>query len=163
MDRACTKCGQPKPPDGFYPDKSKPTGRHSVCKECVKADRRKRYAQDPELFRERNRASARRNPNMHRATNLRRYGLTIAEYDRMWTEQEGVCAACDQPETATNQFGKRRLAVDHDHTTGRVRGLLCSTCNRALGLLGDDWQRVLGVLAYLEATSDLRGVEDGAA
>jgi hypothetical protein len=56
-----------------------------------------------------------------------RYGITLEDYDRMFSEQGGTCALCDKP-CATG----RRLAVDHCHATGAVRGLLCVKCNSAL-------------------------------
>jgi hypothetical protein len=58
----------------------------------------------------------------------RQFGITQAQYDEMLIQQEGVCAICRRP-----QSGRNRLAVDHDHNTGKVRGLLCSMCNAALG------------------------------
>ena len=60
--------------------------------------------------------------------NLKRtFGLTVEEYDAMLDAQHGVCAICGKlPQ-------KKRLAVDHNHTTGKVRGLLCPSCNRTLG------------------------------
>jgi len=77
------------------------------------------------------------------------YGITFDEYGVMFTEQGGLCAICRKPETATNQYGVKRLAVDHDHHTGRVRGLLCSRCNRAIGLLDEDTGRMLQAVTYL--------------
>jgi hypothetical protein len=57
------------------------------------------------------------------------YGLTLKQYDQMFTTQGGVCAICGEPELT------RRLAVDHDHKTGEVRGLLCSKCNWKISVL----------------------------
>lgn len=63
------------------------------------------------------------------------YGITQSEYDEMNVRQKGLCAICGQKETAQGRREKapRRLAVDHDHTTGKIRGLLCVKCNRGLG------------------------------
>lgn len=72
------------------------------------------------------------------------YGITVADYERMNAEQGGVCAICGQAET-----NGRSLAVDHCHATGRVRGLLCGTCNRGIGLLKDDADRVMSAAIYL--------------
>lgn len=83
-----------------------------------------------------------------RAMNLKKYNLTPDGYDAILSAQNGVCAACGQPECGHNQFGLLRLAVDHDHATGRVRGLLCMRCNRALGLLGDSVERIASLLTY---------------
>ena len=71
--------------------------------------------------REEARAARRRKPQ--RAAQL---GVTSADYDRMLAAQGGVCAICGSPPKT------RRLHVDHDHATGKVRGLLCHRCNRAL-------------------------------
>jgi hypothetical protein len=76
------------------------------------------------------------------------YGITRAEYDLIAERQGGLCAICRQPSN-----GGRRLAVDHDHRTGAVRGLLCMNCNRMLGQGGDDPERLRQAIAYL--TKDL--------
>ena len=60
---------------------------------------------------------------------LRQYGITGEEYNAMLAAQHGGCALCGAPPT------RNRLAVDHDHETGRVRGILCMPCNRTLGLV----------------------------
>jgi len=62
----------------------------------------------------------------------RKYGLTLEEYKYLFEEQNGVCAICKTTEEC------RMLAVDHNHESGKVRGLLCGSCNRALGLLKDN-------------------------
>lgn len=64
----------------------------------------------------------------------------------MLEAQGGVCAICKGPETKPNA---KYLAVDHDHATGAVRGLLCNNCNRAIGLLGDDAERLIAGADYL--------------
>jgi hypothetical protein len=61
------------------------------------------------------------------------YGLSKEDYDRMLEEQGGICAICKKP-CAT----KRSLAVDHDHVSGKIRGLLCRACNVVLGLMKDN-------------------------
>ncbi len=67
-------------------------------------------------------------------------GIDAHRYQEMLREQNGVCAICQQPERAPDKAtGKTKdLAIDHDHATGAVRALLCSSCNRALGLFNDD-------------------------
>ena len=82
---------------------------------------------------------------------VRRYGLTPAEYRRMFAQQNGVCAVCGQPELGASRGGGgvRRLAVDHDHETGDVRALLCGACNVALGMLGEDPARIMSLALYI--------------
>lgn len=81
---------------------------------------------------------------------LRRYGMLRADYDRMMLHQGGVCAICLRPETARRRGVLRALCVDHNHQTNYNRGLLCSSCNRAIGFLADDPARARALAAYLE-------------
>lgn len=74
------------------------------------------------------------------------YGLTAEAYQQMLEEQNFVCGICN------NVTEGQELCVDHDHATGRVRGLLCRPCNTALGLLEDDRSRLMAAVAYLEAS-----------
>ena len=84
-----------------------------------------------------------------RNTNLKKYGLTADEYDRMHKDHKGVCAICKQPETKKNQYGVMKLAVDHCHDTGKIRGLLCMCCNRALGLLKENENTISCLANYV--------------
>lgn len=100
---------------------------------------------------ERNRAWRAANPELSsqllREYNLRnKYGMTIADYARMLQEQEGRCAICgsDSPRGRYANF-----AVDHDHETGQVRGLLCYPCNVGLGNYGDDPELLQRAIDYL--------------
>ncbi len=78
-----------------------------------------------------------------RGTRIRSYGITVEEYDDMLESQGGGCYIC-----GIGPVG-RALDIDHDHRTGKVRGLLCSNHNRALGLLGDDPDLLLAAHTYL--------------
>lgn len=90
-------------------------------------------------------------PEVKRKSVLSKYGITPEEYERLFLAQGGVCAVCFEKETAKRNGVVRRLAVDHDHTTGKVRGLLCSWCNLAIGYLRDDALRAHSVMVYLES------------
>jgi hypothetical protein len=97
------------------------------------------------------------------------FGLSLSDYEDLHESQNGVCAICSQPETAMYYGGKsklvasrvKQLAVDHDHATGAVRGLLCYRCNRAVGLFRDDIQLVMRALEYLSRTSGGVLIPDG--
>jgi hypothetical protein len=78
-----------------------------------------------------------------RGTRIRSYGITVEDYDEMLESQGGGCYIC-----GIGPVG-RALDIDHDHRTGKVRGLLCSNHNRALGLLGDDPDLLLAAHTYL--------------
>ena len=84
-----------------------------------------------------------------RRATLKRYGAI--DYDAMLAKQGGLCAICRKPETSTLRGKLIPLAVDHDHASGRVRGLLCGKCNKGIGLLGDSASGIRAALAYLEA------------
>lgn len=79
------------------------------------------------------------------------YGITLDDYNRMLKAQNGVCAICEGTEKSTcEKNGKvRTLNVDHCHTTGLIRGLLCSRCNRALGFFGDSVVALKSAIKYL--------------
>jgi hypothetical protein len=75
-----------------------------------------------------------------------RYGITEEQYDEMYEKQNGKCAICFKPAELKS---KKRLNVDHDHSTGKVRGLLCSSCNRGLGLFEDSKDVLISAQHYL--------------
>lgn len=81
------------------------------------------------------------------------HGIEPELYERMFVEQDNVCAICRQ-----KCVSRRRLSVDHCHDTGAIRGLLCAKCNRAIGLLGDDPALLDAAAAYLRKTRMLRKV-----
>jgi hypothetical protein len=82
-----------------------------------------------------------------RSRSLRKYGLTLLEYDEMVKAQDGRCPICG---TTDSGIAGPVWAVDHDHATKRVRALLCSDCNAGLGLFGDDPKRLRAAAEYLE-------------
>ncbi len=81
----------------------------------------------------------------------RRFGISIEQYDVMYAEQGGVCAICKKPESAIDhKLGSpKRLAVDHCHTSSKVRGLLCWACNSALGKIEDSIPTLEAMILYL--------------
>lgn len=137
--KQCTVCGEAKILDDFYP-RSDEYGLQSACKPC-KVDRTRRWR---ESNREKSAAL------VHKSKLKTTYGMTVDEYDFMLKQQGGVCAICEKPETARHQGGKiRRLGVDHCHSTGRVRKLLCIHCNLLLGYIEKSRAPLRSVLAYL--------------
>jgi hypothetical protein len=82
---------------------------------------------------------------MRRKSIARIYGITMEELEELEASHGNRCAVCKVEADTEN----RNLCVDHDHDTGKVRGLLCKQCNSAAGLLGDSSQRVAALAAYL--------------
>jgi hypothetical protein len=82
------------------------------------------------------------NPGAVKQKNLKRnYGIGLPEYNKMYADQQGACAICKTPLDV--------LCVDHSHTTGKVRGLLCHPCNRGIGLLKESEDTLRAALTYL--------------
>lgn len=93
------------------------------------------------------------NPDKYRDKSLKKqFGIGLDEYKEILEKQDGVCAICHNKETALNPLTKepRELAVDHCHTTGKIRGLLCTGCNTALGLLKDSTELLRKAILYLK-------------
>lgn len=137
--KQCTLCKQWKDESDFHKTKAAPDGLSGKCKNCKSAY--DRWLKD-------NPASSRKWGK--KVTKLRRdlskYGITPDDYEALSQKQGGVCAVCKQPP----KFPKTRLCVDHDHETGRVRGLLCNECNVALGAAKDSMSVLEKMIAYLK-------------
>lgn len=156
--RTCEDCGEPKPTEAFAPDGRRSDGLSPRCLACRderrRASRRKHQATSPNraasqrAWREKNpdyaKQWAAKNPGKARAYQIKSlYGITVEQYDAMYEAQGGICAICAKPGDP--------LRVDHDHETNEVRGLLCHNCNVALGIMGDDSDRLVVAAAYLLA------------
>jgi hypothetical protein len=81
------------------------------------------------------------------------FGITLEEYNSMLDAQSGVCAICNQAETHKRNGKLKALAVDHDHKTGKIRGLLCSDCNTGIGKLKDSRKILLSAAKYLKKSA----------
>ena len=120
-------------------------------KDSISLRLRTRLATDDE-YAERIRSQARRryaaNPKQKRSTQLKtNYGITLDDYHKMYTEQNGQCAVCSENKTDNGRGG---LVVDHCHESGAVRKLLCTHCNKGLGHFRDDVQRMVKAIEYLK-------------
>ena len=98
---------------------------------------------------------SRRSPTYYRKQNLRKYGLSVEDYIRLLEQQHGVCAICSQPEPQIVNEKRRNLVVDHNHQTGKVRGLLCTTCNVGLGMMQEDPVRLHSMIRYTEQHNEV--------
>jgi hypothetical protein len=132
--KTCTKCGLPKAVDDFPFDRRNRDGFSSWCRACMAVKTRAWQDANPEKVRGHHRRAYRQNHDAIREAQVEmrlkaRYGITLAEYEAILERQGGACALCPRVP------GKKRLHVDHDHETGRVRGLLCAPCNTRLHAL----------------------------
>ena len=116
-----------------------PDAHHLAIKEEIKAKARAYYHKNKEKIQKYTNSRS-------RAKHLKRtYGLTLIDYDNLLNRQLGVCAICG----SSDSFGHGRFAVDHNHLTGKVRGLLCSKCNTGLGFFKDSPKLLLKAVSYL--------------
>lgn len=140
--KTCRTCGESKPLGEFREAHRMLDGRENKCRVCRNAHHAA-HQRSPEGW------AAKENARLRKT-----FGITLAEYDAMLEAQGGVCPICCQPDNPMKGSGKvSRLAVDHDHTTGAVRGLLCATCNTAIGLLNDDPDATFRAFAYLKVNN----------
>lgn len=143
----CTKCKIEKPLSAFEKQKRGKFGLRGQCKTC-----RAQYFQDNKIrFRERSKRNMalwlKNNPDQALNTVLvRNYGITAEIYKSLLCEQGGTCKICSRATT-------KRLAVDHCHETGVVRGLLCTSCNTGLGLFAERPELLVKAAAYLRAVA----------
>ena len=124
------------------PEKSKEISRRSNAKRKEKNPELVKGYQD--AYREKNRAV------LSAKDRERKFGVDLAAYSAMVAAQDNKCAICRKPETATRGGKVKALAVDHDHKTGRVRGLLCSECNIGIGKFGDSRDEMISAIRYLD-------------
>lgn len=156
VSRVCRKCGESKPIKDFYRHKDYPGGRKTYCKKCENRMVTEWRRKHPEKSRKLANDSYHRRKHLPemiaklRRKNLAIYGITIEHYEAMLESQNGVCAICEETEPGKTPLGKEKmLAVDHDHDTGEVRGLLCSRCNQAIGGMRESEKLIKRMLKYL--------------
>lgn len=150
--KTCTGCHEEKPIEEFSLDRKLSDGHNTRCKACVSRYMRARYERLGQEERDKNSQYMRRwraenaeryQRNERGASLRRRYGIGIDDYERMFHRQSGQCAICGKSVDGV-------LHVDHDHKTGRVRGLLCFDCNSGIGKMKDDPAVLRRAATYLE-------------
>lgn len=154
--KTCTRCGVERPLIEFYRHRGTKDGRATHCSECQRARTREWNAANRDRIKQRNAAARLADPERkrrdHRQFWLRAYGLDEEAYQALLVAQNYVCAICQSPETwiDARTGDPRRLAVDHCHKTGKVRGLLCGSCNRGIGQFRDDPSLLKRASVYLQ-------------
>lgn len=157
--RRCSKCGHSKPHtiEFFTKSRGKPG---ASCRDCELIRGRKKNQAEytrkiaeghgPELAEKaRKQYHTKKGKLAARIRGLRSFGLTLESYTSMLAEQGNSCAICK----SSTPGGRGSFHVDHCHSTGRVRGLLCHSCNTSLGGFKDDARLLRSALEYLEATN----------
>lgn len=151
--KKCNRCVVFKPMDNFY----RRLDKENRCKGCVSELRKIAYKKNPEKIINWVRRYRKGNPEKIRDTKLKQtYGVSVENWNKMFSEQNGVCAICKKPEKTIWRGRVVNLSVDHDHETLEVRGLLCIKCNRAFGLLEESIETMLAMIEYAEKFQKLR-------
>lgn len=133
--KRCCRCKEVLPSERFDISRSKKDGLADKCRQCKVEYERDRHFASQGVPRRRRMLAV-------------KFGMTLEEYEALFEKQDGLCAICGTSEPG-GRF-KSHLSVDHDHRTGRVRGLLCGPCNTALGLVKDDPARLRAAANYLD-------------
>lgn len=149
--QVCRRCKKDKLVDCFHKSTHKVSGISQYCKICTSLNR----TESKERIKSGNvkhivglyKKGSEELKNHNRNQKLKyNYGITINDYNLMFTNQKGCCAICNIHQSKL----KRPLDVDHDHTTGEIRGLLCSKCNTGIGLFNDNIELLSLSINYLQ-------------
>ena len=170
--KRCKKCGTTKPVEDFYRCAGMRDGYRSDCKACNLREKRESYLANPDAAKDRARRWQQENPERlnayrrarrlepevklrERAGHLKRkYGITVQQYDAMLEAQGGGCCICGRPPREDIS-----LHVDHDHSTGNIRGILCFRCNNALADFQDNQHLLQKAADYLDRQDHRDDVE----
>ena len=141
----CNGCKQTKELSDFWKSQT-------LCIECAKDRQKNRWES--------------RSPKRRLEQHLKyKYGVTHGEFTDTWNSQDGKCAICSValPDLMVYENRRRGYAIDHNHETGKFRGILCLKCNSLLGMAGDSARVLAKAIGYLEKNGSYAVVVDNAA
>jgi len=167
IKKVCRVCKEEKPLHSFPRDKSRKWGRANHCNSCyqvyyrnhkeqIKKQHKQYDNENKEVVREQHKQyyrmhgcnqeyKSKKKYYDHKHQLKRKYNLSIEEYNTLFLIQEGRCYICERHQSEC----KTKFAVDHDHITGKVRGLLCNKCNLGLGSFNDSIKLLKKAILYL--------------
>lgn len=167
MSKKCNRCLKERVLTDFHKCKEYSDGLQPVCKICRIEQAKERYAKKKHdiiaytyKYRSEHREEwikysaeyRKRNKEIARIKKiLKTYNLTVEEYERIFSNQNHKCAICGKKDFAPK--------IDHDHATGKVRGILCFTCNCALGAFNDNISLLKSAIFYLNANNTVTDTE----
>jgi hypothetical protein len=151
-EKKCKKCNSLKPIEDFNKNKKQEDGLDKMCKSCSRLESKKYYEKNREkeltrlkIYRENNKEIVKKRMLKHNLKN-NNINISIEEYYEIFSKHNGKCDICKRPQSEL----KKTFAVDHDHITGEIRGLLCSNCNLGLGNFKDDINILTNAIKYLK-------------
>lgn len=148
----CNRCKTDKSVEDFAKNRTTKDGLQGYCCSCSSEIHKQQMHKNPKQrtahrARENKRTADQR--RKWRASHLRsKYGMSEEDYETLLANQDGVCAICKKDQK------QRRLAVDHCHTTGVVRGLLCDACNHGIGKFKDNPDLLIAAANYLKEANE---------
>lgn len=133
--KVCSKCKEDKPLSEYHKRANRPCGVKSQCKECyknypAKLKRRDNYMREYDLFKS--------------------YKISLEEYEKMLKQQNNCCKICNINIGTLHNKRKKNFCVDHCHSTGKIRGLLCDSCNKGIGFFNDNTSLLEKAILYLK-------------
>ena len=140
--RKCNVCKEDKELSQFQKNKALPLGYAYTCSKCFNQGRKGKWKRDPK---DRHDDYMGYRGKMRERHLIKNYGITAKEYEDMFKKQDGLCLICGKHHTESH----KGLYVDHCHDTKVVRGLLCNTCNLAIGLLKHNKTILFNAIKYL--------------
>lgn len=149
----CSTCGK---------EKTRNNGKikRLICVLCEAVRAKKWREENQEYVKAKKNAEYRQNPLKLKNKSLKTiYGINLDQYNKLLASQKELCAVCNTQESSKRN---KYLSVDHCHKTGVIRGLLCSNCNRALGLLKDNKNVLMAMISYLEKVPNAAGATQAA-
>ncbi len=151
--KTCSMCKRILSLSSYYKAKKNKDGYFGHCKECQKTKSHDFYIKNKEKRNKQTRVWRKSNPKrlktIERRATLKKHGVALEEYEFLLKRCGNRCVICNEKETRKNQYGITPLSVDHDHKTGKIRGLLCNRCNRVLGMVKDDLNILTEMKSYL--------------
>lgn len=157
--KKCTRCEKFLDDDQFYKRNKSKDGLSYYCRTCCKQQGYEYYHANPKLYNDRSHKNYRRlkvkDPdfnkkryqNQQRSFHLKKnFGLSETDYQNLFILQNGVCAICQEPNKSKIHF-----AVDHNHVSGKIRGLLCYSCNTGLGKFKENVETMNRAIMYLKS------------
>lgn len=166
--KVCPCCGKKLPATTKFFHKHSTTSDklQTECRECRNIKSKEYYSKNVDKYKDNWKKWRKENPEKYQAARESykeryheyklqwKYNISKKDFDLLFEAQEGVCAICGKPETRKQKGVLKRLSVDHDHETGKVRGLVCHRCNTLLGMAEDNIETLENAILYLESTSE---------
>jgi hypothetical protein len=161
--KLCSYCKKQKPLSCFDKHTETKDGLNSLCVDCHhlvckkwrdnnKEKRKQAWKKYSETHKEQIKLKNLRYKKRQKDLDLQStFGITLDQYNQMLKDQNGVCVICKNPENEVEKGKQQRtLSVDHNHKTGKVRGLLCGKCNKGIGLFKDNIYLLQSAIDYLK-------------